>query len=65
MPFEREEGRKGKREKVRGKREVGRVHPFSKDELKKVIGKPQFREGAKLIVENVSTGLTGLSGAKP
>ena len=26
-------------------------HPFSKDELKKVIGKPEFREGAKLIVE--------------
>ena len=26
-------------------------HPFSKDELKKVIGNPQFREGAKLIVE--------------
>ena len=25
-------------------------HPFSKDELKKVIGKPQFREGAKLEV---------------
>ena len=43
-------------------------HPFSKDELKKVIGEPQFREGAKLIVEDVSTGLTGLtglSGAKP
>ena len=43
-------------------------HPFSKDELKKVIGNPQFREGAKLIVEDVSTGLTGLtglSGAKP
>ena len=43
-------------------------HPFSKAELKKVIGNPQFREGAKLIVEDVSTGLTGLtglSGAKP
>ena len=43
-------------------------HPFSKGELKKVIGNPQFREGAKLIVEDVSTGLTGLtglSGAKP
>ena len=26
-------------------------HPFSKDELKKVIGKPQFREDAQLIVE--------------
>ena len=26
-------------------------HPFSKDELKKVIGEPQFREGAKLLVE--------------
>ena len=25
-------------------------HPFSKDELKKVIGEPQFREGAKLEV---------------
>ena len=43
-------------------------HPFSKGELKKVIGNPQFMEGAKLIVEDVSTGLTGLtglSGAKP
>ena len=29
-------------------------HPFSKDELKKVIGNPQFREGAKLIVEENS-----------
>ena len=26
-------------------------HPFSKGELKKVIGKPQFRDGAKLEVE--------------
>jgi predicted phosphodiesterase len=26
-------------------------HPFSKGELKKVIGKPQFRDGAKLMVE--------------
>ena len=26
-------------------------HPFSKDELKKVIGEPQFRTGAKLTVE--------------
>ena len=26
-------------------------HPFSKDELKKVIGEPQFRKGAKLEVE--------------
>ena len=29
-------------------------HPFSKGELKKVIGKPQFREGAKLSVEENS-----------
>ena len=29
----------------------GRAHPFSKEELKKVIGEPQFRKGAKLIVE--------------
>jgi predicted phosphodiesterase len=29
-------------------------HPFSKDELKKVIGEPQFRKGAKLEVENVA-----------
>ena len=29
-------------------------HPFSKDELKKFIGEPQFREGAKLEVENVA-----------
>ena len=26
-------------------------HPFSRDELKKVVGEPQFREGAKLEVE--------------
>lgn len=26
-------------------------HPFSKGELKKVIGEPQFRKGAKLLVE--------------
>ena len=26
-------------------------HPFAKGELKKVIGEPQFREGAKLLVE--------------
>jgi DNA-binding LacI/PurR family transcriptional regulator len=41
----------GKREKVRGKREVGREHPFSREKLKKVIGRPQFREGAKLEIE--------------
>ncbi len=30
-------------------------HPFSKDELKKVIGEPQFRKGAKLeVVEEAS-----------
>ena len=29
-------------------------HPFSKDELKKVIGEPQFPKGAKLIVEENS-----------
>ena len=29
-------------------------HPLSKGELKKVIGNPQFREGAKLEVENVA-----------
>ena len=29
-------------------------HPLSKDELKKVIGEPQFRKGAKLEVENVA-----------
>ena len=51
MPLDREDSKK--------------PHPFSKGELKKVIGNPQFREGAKLIVEDVSTGLTGLSGAKP
>jgi predicted phosphodiesterase len=33
-----------------GERGTGK-HPFSKDELKKVIGEPQFREGAKLEVE--------------
>ena len=33
--------------------ENGKVkpHPFSREELKKVIGEPQFREGAKLVVE--------------
>jgi hypothetical protein len=29
-------------------------HPFSRDELKKVVGEPQFRKGAKLEVENVA-----------
>ena len=29
-------------------------HPFSKDELKKVIGEPQFRKGAKLVFEKCS-----------
>jgi hypothetical protein len=29
-------------------------HPFLKSELKKVIGEPQFRKGAKLEVENVA-----------
>jgi hypothetical protein len=28
-------------------------HPFSKDELKKVIGEPQFRKGAKLEVAGI------------
>ena len=51
MPFERGSG---KREEVRGKREVGKAHPFSRAELKKVIGEPQFRKGAKLEVENVA-----------
>ena len=33
-------------------------HPFSKDELKKVIGEPQFRKGAKLeVVEEASASL--------
>ena len=45
MPFEREEG-KGKREEER----IKKPHPFSKGELKKVIGEPQFRKGAKLEV---------------
>ncbi len=45
MPLEREEG-KGKREEER----IKKPHPFSKDELKKVIGEPQFRKGAKLEV---------------
>ena len=40
MPLDREEGKK--------------PHPFSKGELKKVIGGPQFRKGAKLEVENVA-----------
>lgn len=29
-------------------------HPFSKDELKKAIGEPQFRKGAKLVFEKGS-----------
>ena len=32
-----------------GERETGK-HPFAKEELKKVIGEPQFRKGAKLEV---------------
>lgn len=48
MPFEREEG-KGKR------KESKKPHPFSKGELKKVIGEPQFRKGAKLDVVNVAS----------
>lgn len=60
MPIERYEGRgkreegRGKRDEVRGTREEGRKHPFSRGELIKVIGEPQFREGAKLEVENVA-----------
>ena len=48
MPFEREEG-KGKREEER----IKKPHPFSKDELKKVIGEPQFGKSVKLKVESV------------
>ena len=40
MPLDREDSKK--------------PHPFSKGELKKVIGEPQFRKGAKLEVENVA-----------
>ena len=29
-------------------------HPFSNEELKKVIGEPQFKDGAKLMVERVA-----------
>ena len=43
---------------------VSRAHPFSKGELKKVIGEPQFKAGAKLVLTRL-TGLTGLSGALP
>ena len=66
MPFERYEGEgtrekgegtrekgEGTREKGEGTREKGRgkrVHPFSKGELKKVIGNPQFPGDAKLEV---------------
>jgi hypothetical protein len=32
-------------------------HPFSKDELKKVIGEPQFRKGAKLEVVGIGNNL--------
>jgi hypothetical protein len=35
-----------------GERGTGK-HPFSKDELKKVIGEPQFRKGAKLEVAGI------------
>ena len=43
-------------------------HPFSLNALKRKIGIPQFRSDAKLVVEEVLTGLTGLtelSGASP
>ena len=39
-------------------------HPFSLNELKKVVGEPQFRAGAKLVLTGL-TRLTGLSGASP
>ena len=29
-------------------------HPFSRDELKKVIGEPQFRKGARMVFEKCS-----------
>ena len=39
-----------------GKDENGRKeHPFSKDALKKVIGEPQFRANAKLIVDETTS----------
>ena len=51
MPFEecKVESVKCKVEGVGGAR-LSRPHPFSKEELKKVIGEPQFRKGAKLEV---------------
>ena len=36
-------------------------HPFAKNELLKVIGKPQFKPDAKLAVEYIQTGLTRLT----
>ena len=35
-------------------------HPFSKDELKKVIGEPQFRKGAKLVVVGIKNNITNV-----
>ena len=46
MPFQKLKG--GNVEKLKG--ETSQAHPFSKEELKKVIGEPQFRKGAKLEV---------------
>ena len=43
---------------------LSRPHPFEKEELKKIIGCPQFKAGAKLALTGL-TGLTGLSGALP
>ena len=40
-------------------------HPFSKDELKKKIGEPQFKEGAKLAVGEASAVLAPEKPAEP
>ena len=43
---------------------LSRPHPFEKEELKKAIGCPQFKDGAKLALTGL-TGMIGLSGALP
>ena len=39
-------------------------HPFSRDELKKVIGEPQFGNKAKLVVEKGTKGTKATKGTK-
>ena len=67
MPLQKLKG--GKVEKLKG--ETRQAHPFSKEELKKVIGEPQFRKGAKLVVNagmvsvSAENGTSADAGKKP